>query len=266
MGKRGFIYYLKIYKKIVLQDLHSKMSYRADFIISIIAMLITNITQLLTFWVIFQKFPSIKGWNYHEMIFLYGFSLVAITPECFFDNNWKLRAYVYSGDFIKYCFRPLNLFFYYISEVVDVKGVGQLFFGIGALAYSMSKLHITLTFVVFIRLLIALITSSLFMIAIMNTAAASCFWVLNSGYIMTLVYKFKDYARYPITIFNSFFRLIFTFVIPIAFVAYYPSLLIIRQNYISVLTWISPVMAVFYFYLSYKIWMKGALSYDGTGS
>ena len=64
----------------------------------------------------------------------YGFSLVAITPvQCFFDNNWSLRMYVRDGDFIKYYFRPINMFFYFQSEVFDIKGLGQLAFGIATI-------------------------------------------------------------------------------------------------------------------------------------
>ena len=123
MKKSKLRFYIRIYRKVLVQDLKSKMSYRSDFIISLIGMLFTNISGFITFWILFQNFPSINGWGYYEMMFLYGFSLVSLTPvQCFFDNNWQLRMYVYSGDFIKYCFRPINLFFYYQSEIFDIKG------------------------------------------------------------------------------------------------------------------------------------------------
>ena len=134
MKRKGLGFYLRIYCKILSQDLKSKMSYRADFIISTIGMIFTNIAGFVSFWILFRSFPEINGWSYYEMLFLYGFSLVSLTPvQCFFDNNWSLRMYVYSGDFIKYCFRPINLFFYYQSEVFDIKGLGQFAFGIGTL-------------------------------------------------------------------------------------------------------------------------------------
>ena len=102
------------------------MSYRSDFIISMIGMILTDISELLAFYIMFLNFPSVCGWSYHEMLFLYGFSLVALTPlQCLFDNNWNLRHYVYEGDFIKYCFRPINIFFYFISEDFDTKGLGK---------------------------------------------------------------------------------------------------------------------------------------------
>ena len=267
MTQKGLRFYLRIYGKILAQDLKSKMSYRADFIISTIGMICTNIAGFISFWILFSRFPSINGWGYYEILFLYGFSLVSLTPvQCFFDNNWSLRQYVYSGDFIKYCFRPINLFFYFQSEVFDVKGLGQLAFGLGTLIFAWVKLGLGFSVLMILKMIVFLLTASLIMIALQNAAAATCFWIQNSFYVLDLVMRFKDYAKYPITIFNSVFRFIFTFVIPIAFIAYYPSLVILRPDAVPVLSWISPVIGLVFFWLSYRFWMFGALKYSGTGS
>lgn len=267
MQKKGLSFYLKIYCKILAQDLKSKMSYRADFIISVIGMIFTNIAGFAGFWILFRNFSSINGWGYYEILFLYGFSLVSLTPvQCFFDNNWSLRMYVYSGDFIKYCFRPINLFFYYQSEVFDIKGLGQLAFGIGTLIYSCVKLGLDFTPIMLLKMTVFLITASLVMIALQNAAAATCFWINNSFYVLDLVTRFKDYAKYPVTIFSPVFRFIFTFIMPIAFIAYYPSLVILRPDAVPLLSWLSPLFGCLFFFLSYKFWMYGAMKYSGTGS
>jgi ABC-2 type transport system permease protein len=148
---------------------------------------------------------------------------------------------VYSGDFIKYCFKPINIFFYFISEIFDVKGIGQLIFGIATLTYAWMQLELSFSLIVFIKLLVGLFAASLFMIAIMNFAASFCFYMINAGFVMILFNKFKDYARYPITIFNGIFRVIFTFIIPIAFMAYYPSLEFIPDKEPVFLTYFTPL-------------------------
>lgn len=265
--RRGLGFYLDIYRKILIQDLKSKMSYRADFVISNVGMIVSNLVGFVTFYILFRNFPSINGWTMYEMLFLYGFSLVALTPvQCFFDNNWNLRYLVKSGDFIKYCFRPINIFFYFISEVFDVKGLGQLIFGTGTLIFAWSHLAIPVTFATVLQTILFLFAASLFMISIMNFAAATCFWIQNSGYVMVIMFRFKDFAKYPASIFNTFFRIIFTFVIPIAFIAYYPSLVVLRPDSVPLLSWLSPLIGLLFFYLSYKFWMLGAKRYDGTGS
>lgn len=260
-------FYIRIYPRIIAQDIKSKMSYRADFFISMIGMILTDVSELAAFYIMFLNFPSVCGWTYYEMLFLYGFSLIALTPlQCLFDNNWALRTAVYEGDFIKYCFRPINIFFYFISEVFDIKGLGQFFVGVGTLIFAWNKLALPVTPLIILELLVALISASFFMVAIMNFAAATCFFILNSGYIMVTMNKFRDYAKYPATIFSGFFKFLFTFIIPIAFIAYYPSLVIMRPENVPLLTWLSPLYGAFFFYLSYKFWMYGASKYSGTGS
>ena len=267
MKRKGLKFYFNIYCKILAQDLKSKMSYRADFIISTIGMIFTNIAGFISFWILFSNFPSIDGWSYYEILFLYGFSLISLTPvQCLFDNNWSLRTYVYSGDFIKYCFRPINLFFYFQSEIFDIKGLGQLAFGIGTIAYSWNKLGLDFTPLILLKLIIFMITSSLIMIAVQNAAAATCFWIQNSFYVLDFVMSFKDYSKYPITIFSPVFRFIFTFMMPIAFIAYYPSIVILRPDEVPLLSWLSPFIGILFFFLSYKFWMYGASKYSGTGS
>ena len=265
--RRGLAFYINIYFKIIAQDIKSKMSYRSDFIISIVGMVATNIAGFIAFLIMFGKFPSINGWGYYEILFLYGFSLISITPtQCLLDNNWSLRRYVYDGDFVKYCFRPINLWFYYVSEVFDVKGLGQLVFGIGTLIYAWMKLGISVTVILVLETIVGLITASLFMMALQNAAAASCFWIQNSFWFLDISLKMKDYAKYPVTIFNEVFKFIFTFILPAAFMAYYPSLAILRSDDVPILTWLSPLIGIVAFYGSYKLWMKGASKYDGSGS
>lgn len=117
------------------------------------------------------------------------------------------------------------------------------------------------------KLIVALISASLFMIAIMNFASGSSFYITSGAYyVITLVNGFRDYAKYPISIFKGFLRFVFTFIIPIGFMAYYPSLEFLTNKEPTLLTYLTPVYGILFFYLSYKFWMRGAYKYSGTGS
>lgn len=265
--KRGILYYTRIYFKIIAQDIKSKMSYRADFIISMIGMIATNLAGAVSFWIIFQNFPTVQGWNFYEMIFLYGFSLISATPaQCMFDNNWDLRYQVFSGNFIKYCVRPINIFFYYMSEIFDVKGLGQFAFGIASVVFAWIKLELRVSVLSILLFIVAAVSASLFVIAILNVAACTCFWIMNSFFALSLSNTLRDYAKYPITIFNPILRFLFTFIIPIGFMSFYPSQIFLRPESVPIISWFTPVFGIIFFYISYKIWMKGALAYNGTGS
>lgn len=85
MSESKFKFYMRIYRKILAQDIKSKMSYRADFIISTLDMICTNIAGFISFWILFQNFSSINGWNYHEMLFFVWFF-------AYCDNTYSVSA------------------------------------------------------------------------------------------------------------------------------------------------------------------------------
>lgn len=264
---RGFLYYAHLYRMILVQCFKSRLAYRSDFIISMVGILAVNVSGFLSFWIMFQNFPTINGWTFNEMLFLYGFTLLSISADqLFFDNNWNLRFTLYSGDFIIYNLRPINTFFYFISSLFDTKGIGQLLFGTATLIYAWVQLGIPFSFFILIKFLVVLAASSLFMVAIINAAAASGFWIMNSGALLVFISRFKEYAKYPATIFTGVFKAFFTFIVPITFVAFYPSQFFLRPDAIPVYSYLTLPLGILFFYLSYKLWMVGARHYAGTGS
>ena len=264
---KRFLYYPRLYVLIVSQYIKARMQYRADFFISSIGILLESGCGIFSLWIIFHFISKLVGWNYNELIFIYAFSLLAITPsQLFFDHIWSLSHHIRQGTFIKYYFKPLNTMFYYMSEVFDIKGLSKLALGIVAFLYASSKLGIIWTFPKFILLLALLFSSSLIMISLMIIAASTCFWTGEASSILLFVFKFGEYARYPLTIFNSFFKLLFTYIIPIGFVAFYPSKFFLRPTEINTLVYLSPVAGILLFFLAYLVWKKGVNSWTGTGS
>ena len=124
-------FYIRLYFLITSQYIKARMQYRADFIISSIGMLAECFVGTLTIWILFKSINTLEGWNYYELIFIYSFSLLSLIPRhLFFDHIWALGDRLREGNFIKYYFKPLNIMFYYMSEVFDIKGLSQLIFGI----------------------------------------------------------------------------------------------------------------------------------------
>lgn len=261
------IFYTRLYFLIISQYIKARMQYKADFFISTFGMLMTNAAGLFSFWVVFRTIPVLKGWNYYEICFIYAFSLLAMSPvQIFFDNLWQLRRHLTEGTFIKYYFKPLPMLFYYTSEVFDLKGLGQLAFGVFLIFYAGSKLTVVWDVPKIVFLLVNLFSASLILVALLIMAAASGFWILNSQSLMLLVTRFRDFARYPTGIFNSFFRFLFTFVIPIGFIAYYPCLLIVKPVQANFILYFSPLVGLAFYALAVWVWKKGTAAYSGTGS
>ena len=263
----GILRYIKIYRILLMQDIKGKMHFSVDFLISILGIIITNFSGALSLWIIFDKVNMLNGWSYYEMLYFYGFSILSIAPSSlFFDNVWNISRMVHTGDFIKYCFRPVNILFYYISEVFNITALSDVIFGSVILIYSIYHLNLKITFLGIISFILILICSSLIMSGILILASATAFWIYNCHSVLIFVNKFKDFSRYPVTIFRGFFKVFISFIIPIAYISYYPSLLFLDGFFSSSLALLTPIVGIIFFLVSCKVWLIGAYSYEGTGN
>ena len=231
-------------------------------------MLFVNVFGIASFWVIFQNIHELAGWNFEKLVFLYGFSLIAMSPQqLLLDNAWALSERVVTGDFIKYCFRPVNTLFYYMSETVDVKGFSQLAIGTALLIYSWRTLAIPVTLLNFVMFVIFMIGAVCICMALLILSSTFGFMGGGTDEAMMLASDLKSYGRYPLTIFGKGLQVLFTFIIPIGFIAYYPaSYFIGNEGGSAILTYLSPVIGTIFLYLSCKIWVYFADRYAGTGS
>ena len=259
--------YIRLYFIIEAQYIKARMQYRADFIVSSIGMFFTSLATLGVFWVILQSVPDVAGWSLMEMVFIYAFYMIAISPmQILFDHIWQLRFHVQEGTFLKYYFRPLNMMFYYMSEMFDLKGLIQLVMGIALLIYASIQLSVDWTILKFFLLIITLFSAALVQIAIIVAASCAAFWVVESYPVLGLAWKLREFAPYPMSIFDGAFRFTFTFLIPIGFVAFYPSQLFLRPEEVPWFVYLSPIIGIGLFSFAYWIWTKGVNSYTGTGS
>src|SRR5512142_121207 len=154
--------YLRLYFIIETQYIKARMQYRADFIISSIGMFFSSLATLGIFWVLFNSITDLAGWSFMQMVFIYGFYMIAISPmQILFDHIWQIRFHLVQGTFLKYYFRPLNMMFYYMSEMFDIKGLTQLVVGAGLLIYASIKLGLVWSPLKLVLLAVTLFSAAL---------------------------------------------------------------------------------------------------------
>ena len=261
------MYYLRIYLKLTAQYIKTRMHYRADFIISTFTLLFQNMIGLFSTWIIFSSIGAIEGWAFYQMAFLYSFAMLAAIPsQIFLDHLWWLSNDVRSGDFIKYYFRPINMLFYYLSEIFDLKGLGTLAINVAIMVISIQKLGLQLGWRQILLLVCLIIGAAIVLAALYVASASLCFWFISAQDALDFVSNFRDLARFPLNIYNKALKFVFTFILPIGFIAYYPARMILWPETASPILYFMPLVGVGLFVLAYQVWKKGVNSYSGTGS
>ena len=68
--------YLRLHRIFVVQYLKKLMEYKVDFLLGAIGLLITQTIQILFLGIIFSQIPSLLGYTFPQIFFIYGFSLI----------------------------------------------------------------------------------------------------------------------------------------------------------------------------------------------
>lgn len=259
-------YYCRLYRRIVAAYLKVRLGYRSDFIVGFFGMLLKSVSGIVTLSIIFSNVPQIKGWSYYHLLFMYGLSSMALIPvETFFANAWNLHTHIIQGTFVKFCIKPVNTMFFYFSEIVEIKSLLQLFISIPVIVIAGSRMHIKWTPVLAGIYLIYFICASLIIIAIYVLAASLGFWLMNSMSIINFVGQVMNFAKYPISIYGTCLKAVFTYIVPIGFVSYYPTLVLLGKMSCSNLLEAVGITGMLLL-LSSCVWKKGVEYYSGTGS
>lgn len=257
--------YFKIYKILLIQNLKMKLEFRTDFYISSLALIIVNIFSCFSTIILFSQTKEIGDFDKDQIFFLYALYLVIISPQqIFFDNLWLAWTYFIDGTFIKYMLRPIDSMFYFVSERIDLKGIGQLLLGIVLLLYFGNKLNISWNLLNSSSMLIFFLFGSIIYICIMIIGSSTGFWINDSLTVLDFLDQIKSYGRYPLNIYGTVLKNFFTFVLPIGFLGFYPAKYFIDGNILIII--ITPCISVLLIFLSRYIWKKGIKRYVPSGS
>ena len=108
-------------------------------------------------------------------------------------------------------------------------------------------------------------------VGILVLQATLAFWTVESLEIVNvLTYGGVQAAQYPLNIYAAWFRRLLTFGIPLACVAYYPVIAILkRPDPLGAPDWLlplAPIAGFAFLALSFLAWHAGVARYESTGS
>lgn len=272
--------YLRLHRIFIAQDLKKLMEYKVDFLLGAIGFILVQAVKVLTLGIMFAAIPAltyivngevIDAWTFNEVLFIYGFSLIPKgIDHLFFDNLWGMGYWVVAkGDFDKYLTRPVNSWFYVLTEKFCVDAFGDLFVGIVLVLYSVFSMPAEIAADInWLRLIpVALVMPFAIMIytSVKTGTAAISFWTKRSGHITHMCYMTNEFASYPTKIYNSVIKTIITYILPFALTAYYPAIYILRGESAWSLA-VTVGVSVVLFLLSQLIWKLGVKAYESAGS
>jgi len=260
--------YISILAGYFAQYFKARIAHRGDFVISLISSLFATAASFGFLLVLFQRVPSLKGWSFYEVLFIYAFSLI---PLGLFNivslNLYEFgESYVIEGKFDRVLLRPINSLFQVIFEAFRLESLQEILLGLGILAFASHKLGLSWSIGGLVLLLIMSLSGALIYVSIFLALTSVSFWMEDRIGISPPVFNMIAFGRYPMTIYNTAVQFFLSWIIPLAFASFYPTTVFLQRNDYKVYFYLVPVIAAISFSLSALIWSRGVRHYGSTGS
>ena len=228
-------------------------------------MIFEYVANLLMLLFIFEIVDDINGWSKYEILFLYSFNLIGYSLwSCFFIHTISLPYYIRNGSFDRFLIRPVDPLFQIAASGFDEDSWGEIIFGIILLIFS--SYHLKIRPIMYLLMPIFFASGCLIYASMSILFSTISFYSLNKGNFANLVMELKDFAQYPLTIYNSKLRVLFSTILPIGFVAFYPSSLFLNNSRNYWLILLIPLFSYLYFKFCKFIWNIGLKKYSSSGS
>ena len=257
---------ISLYLSFAKASLKEMLVYRFDCIVGIISQLITQVVEIIFIWIVFQNTENLAEWNFKQILLLYGITLLSIGIADFcFDSLYDIGSeYIKNGEFDKILLRPVHPLISIIGSSKTFTSLGYFGLGLVLVIIMLVQLEIPITFLLILKILFFSVVGALITGAIMTILSISSFWTYRSNEVIWSAVRTYTFAQYPIDIYNKFIKILITFILPFAFVAYYPTMSYLGFN--NYMIYLSPVVAIILWVIAVKVWNLALNKYRSTGN
>ena len=258
---------MKIYLKSLGMHLKSELEYRASFILSFFSQILVFFTNYFVIISLFTKFSNIKGFTLYEVLLCFSIIQFGYAfNEVFARGIDHFEYLMIRGDFDRLLLRPKNIILQVLCSDSYFVKVSNLIQALIVLVISLAHLKIKWNIMKVITLMLMLYSACIIFFGIFLMAAAYCFFTVQGLEVRNAFTDGgKHMAQYPIGIFSKGFIWFFTFIIPYAFVNYYP-LLYVLGKVESPLYGLSPILVTLYLIPCIITFYWGMRHYSSVGS
>jgi ABC-2 type transport system permease protein len=243
---------IRLYGRYAAASVKGQLQYRASAVMTAFGVFLITSSEFVAVWALFDRFGQVRGWRLPEIALFYG--LISVTWALCdaisrgFDN---FAQTVKSGDFDRILLRPRSTVLQLLGQEFTLRRVGRLVQGSSVLGYAFAAGTIDWTVGRAVLLIAAIAGGVCVFLGILILQATSAFWTVESLEVWSsFTYGGLTMGQYPLAIYRSWFRALFTYLFPIGCVSYFPGVVILGRA--------DPLGA--------PIWRIGVRHYRSTGS
>lgn len=262
----------QLYLRLVGAQVRGQMQYKVSFLLGLVGSSLSCVSEFGVMLVVFNRIPLLVGWSIGEVAILYGVSGVSFAvAEILAAAMDEFQVFIVQGTFDRVLVRPRGALLQVMSEDFSLRRIGRVAQAAVVLVIAVNLVRVDWSVDKLIVLAMAMICGTVIYFAIFVLGATFCFWTVQAKEAThVLTYGGDQLASWPLDIYRASVRRFFTFVVPLAFVNYEPTLYLLGRTdplgLPDVARLLSPVAAVASAGVARVAWQQGIAHYQSTGS
>lgn len=263
----NFNRFVKLYKQNLAMELSTITTYRIAFFLNSLSLILGGITGPLAVLFIYNVSPGFSGWTFAEMLVFLG------TIEITFGLNhalvlgfsWVTADLIINGKFDTILLSPVNTLGYMLSRVIDYDGFVQIITGFVIVVIGLVSGSYNPGFTNWLFFAFLVIDGFLLWLSFSLLIGSLCFKYERSDEWFTIVFNLAKFGDYPLNVYGSVLSFVFTFIVPLGLISYYPSnFLLGKLTDLGLFFELTGLMLMITF-LSIKFYMRSLKNYSSAG-
>jgi ABC-2 type transport system permease protein len=252
--------------------MRADFQYRLSFFSMAAGQFFITFLDFLAILVIFTKVEALGGWSVAEVAVLYGLSGVAfVLADVFVGQVEACARRIKDGSFDLLLIRPLGPLLQLSADEFAIRRVGKLVQATGVLVVALVAADIAWSPAAVVWLLVSITAGAVIAGSVWIVSSSLSFWTVDTQEVAnTFTYGGNYLTSYPLHIFSEWLRNLLAFVVPLAFVSYYPALVLLdRADPLGLpdgVRFAGPAAAVAAAFLARTVWRIAVRHYQSTGS
>jgi ABC-2 type transport system permease protein len=262
-----------LYGRYVVTSLRAQAQYPVATLMLAAGHCAATAIEILAVFALFDRFGPVGGWSFGEAAVFYALVNMTFSIADLLTRGFEVFGtdFVRTGAFDRVLLRPRAAALQLAGYEVRLSRLGRFVQAFAVLILATHLVPIDWNAAAIATALWAVAGGVALFGGILVFQATLAFWTVESLEIMNvLTYGGVQAAQYPLNIYAAWFRRLLTFGLPLACVAYYPVLAILkRSDPLGAPDWLLPLtpLAGFAFLgLSFLVWRAGMARYASTGS
>jgi len=202
-----------------------ELQYRANFVASVLGTLFGIGTALLTLGVFFLHATRLGGWEYWEVVVLLGVfnALTGLIEAVLRPGIGQLASEVRSGHLDLVLSRPVDAQAFVSFRQLDLWRLTDVVLGLTLAGFALHKLGRVPSVAEVGAFVIALAAAAVVVYAIWVVLMSLAFWLVSVENLSVLFDAVYEGARYPVSAYPGPLRLLFVYLLPIAWTTTIPA-------------------------------------------